>query len=244
MSESDWLACEDPGRMLSYLTNVGVGGASVADLGQRLISDRKLRLFGVACMRHVKRRRTDDEGLTVLDLAEQVADGQLTLNVARSRSADVLGLIGDHWCLWEDAAHLAREMVDSGEASECWPTEAALLRDIVGNPFRPARVTRACDDCGGAGWWPKYARECGSCAGTGRIADRRRCPWLTPTVLGLATAAYDERLSGGALDPVRLAVLSDALEEAGAEGELLSHLRSAGPHVRGCWALDLILGKE
>ena len=67
----------------------------------------------------------------------------------------------------------------------------------------------------------------------------------------------------GTLDPFRLAVLSDALEEAGCGNEwLLRHLRGEevvpsphmlktgfwqplrAPHVRGCWALDLILGKE
>ena len=38
-------------------------------------------------------------------------------------------------------------------------------------------------------------------------------------------------------------VLSDALEEVGASGDILAHLRSPGPHVRGCWAVDLVLGK-
>jgi hypothetical protein len=46
------------------------------------------------------------------------------------------------------------------------------------------------------------------------------------------------------LDPVRLAVLSDAVEEAGCTGAVLRHLRSPGPHVRGCWALDLMLAKD
>jgi hypothetical protein len=70
--------------------------------------------------------------------------------------------------------------------------------------------------------------------------------WLTPTVTRLAAVAYEERaLPSGELDPVRLAVLADALEDAGcADADILTHLRSAGPHVRGCWALDLILGKE
>jgi hypothetical protein len=65
----------------------------------------------------------------------------------------------------------------------------------------------------------------------------------TPTIVSLARAAYDERqLPSGELDPHRLAVLADALEEAGAPGELVAHLRSAGPHVRGCWVVDLTLG--
>jgi hypothetical protein len=69
--------------------------------------------------------------------------------------------------------------------------------------------------------------------------------WLTPTVLALAHAAYDHRiLPTGFIDPVRLGVLADALEEVGADSELLGHLRSPGPHVRGCWALDAILSKK
>jgi hypothetical protein len=64
----------------------------------------------------------------------------------------------------------------------------------------------------------------------------------TPTVIFLAQAAYDERhLPSGELDPHLLAVLADALEETGATSELLAHLRSPGPHVRGCWLLDLVL---
>jgi hypothetical protein len=62
----------------------------------------------------------------------------------------------------------------------------------------------------------------------------------------LARSAYVERiLPFYHLDNARLAVRSDALEaEGGGDAELLSHLRSPGPQVRGCWALDLILGKQ
>jgi hypothetical protein len=43
----------------------------------------------------------------------------------------------------------------------------------------------------------------------------------------------------------RLAVLADALEDAGCtDAEILSHCRSPGPHVRGCWVVDEILGKK
>jgi hypothetical protein len=65
----------------------------------------------------------------------------------------------------------------------------------------------------------------------------------TPTIVSMARAAYDERhLPSGELDPHRLVVLADALEEAGAPAELLEHLRSPGPHVRGCHVVDLCLG--
>jgi hypothetical protein len=70
--------------------------------------------------------------------------------------------------------------------------------------------------------------------------------WLTPDVLSLAQAAYEERtLPAGTLDPARLALLADALEDAGCgDADILSHLRGEGPHVRGCWAVDLCLGRE
>ena len=70
--------------------------------------------------------------------------------------------------------------------------------------------------------------------------------WQTPEVVALAQAAYDQReLPAGQLDPARLAVLADAVEEAGcADADPLGHLRGPGPHVRGCWAVDLLLGRE
>jgi hypothetical protein len=42
-----------------------------------------------------------------------------------------------------------------------------------------------------------------------------------------------------------LAILADALFDAGCDNEeLLTHCRADGPHVRGCWAVDLILGRQ
>jgi hypothetical protein len=61
-----------------------------------------------------------------------------------------------------------------------------------------------------------------------------------------AVACYQEReLPSGHLDVTRLAVLADALEDAGCDnGDILQHCRGDGPHVRGCWVVDLLLGKE
>jgi hypothetical protein len=66
--------------------------------------------------------------------------------------------------------------------------------------------------------------------------------WLTwngGTIPKLAQAIYDDR----AFD--HLPILADALEEAGCDNEeILAHCRGLGPHVRGCWPVDLLLGKE
>ena len=70
--------------------------------------------------------------------------------------------------------------------------------------------------------------------------------WRTPIVTALATAAYEDRvLPAGTLDPDRLAILADALEDAGCtDADILDHCRSGGPHVRGCWVVDLVLSKS
>src|SRR5205814_1604556 len=94
-------------------------------------------------------------------------------------------------------------------ASEPFARHADLLREILGNPFRPARVER-----------PRPGAVVGG-------------------VVGVARSIYEGRRFED------LPVLADALEEAGAaDAELVAHCRRPGGHVRGCWALDLILGKE
>jgi hypothetical protein len=95
------------------------------------------------------------------------------------------------------------------------PAQADLLRDLFGNPFRPVK------------------------------GDPALFAWNDGVIPKLARAAYDARhLPEGALDETRMAILADALEEAGCIHEkMLHHCRSRGPHVRGCWLIDLLLSK-
>jgi hypothetical protein len=62
--------------------------------------------------------------------------------------------------------------------------------------------------------------------------------WLTSTVVSLARQMYESR------DFSTMPILADALQDAGCDNaDILNHCRSDGPHVRGCWVVDLVLGK-
>jgi len=63
--------------------------------------------------------------------------------------------------------------------------------------------------------------------------------WRTDTAVALARQMYESRDFGA------MPILADALQEAGCDSDdILSHCRGPGPHVRGCWVVDLVLGKE
>jgi hypothetical protein len=228
MTESEWLACTDPKPMLDFLN-------WWAPFVWGRASDRKLRLFACACCRRVWHLAPHDDTRGAVEAAERFADGGgtaadlLRVHVSAAqvfydylregRQADREAARADcsaaATAAWT-AANLSGEWSLAAEVAggvNAGPARADLLRDIFGNPFRPATVLP---------------------------------PWQTPQAVGLAQATYDEReLPAGTLDPARLAVLADALEDAGCdEADLLGHLRGPGPHVRGCWAVDLILGKQ
>jgi hypothetical protein len=91
-----------------------------------------------------------------------------------------------------------------------------------------------------AAWQPAALRDLfGDLVRPALRVDPAWLAWNGRTAPRLAEAVYDER----AFD--RLPILGDALEDAGcADPELLAHCRGPGPHVRGCWVIDLLLGKE
>ena len=94
--------------------------------------------------------------------------------------------------------------------------QTILLRNIIGNPFHPPPLID-----------PSVLESQGG------------------TIPRLTQEAYEHRLlPSGHLDPQRLAVLADALEDVGADAELVAHLRGPGPHVRGCHVVDLLTGRK
>ena len=276
MTETEWLASDDPAAMLVWAQS------EPKQFGAWVVGHRKLRLFTCACVRgRISRvRAVDDRTIRAVETGERYADGAATSKERglAFNAADNLYHPQRTWayaCLRADPEEGAFEIVNMMHdfEGEIPAAQAAVLRDLVGNPFRPVRWS-SCDHCHGTGWRTKIDRD-----NPGGSVSRpcRKCG-PNPTVLSLATAAYEDRLPDGALDPVRLMVLADAMEEAGCEegGGLLAHLRGQCPvckgagscaredagvyywpcemcdatgrvktaHYRGCHVLDLILGRE
>jgi hypothetical protein len=224
MTEAEWLVCTEPQQILEYL--------------RRKVRSRKARLFACACCRRAWRCLQHSTGQHAVEVGERFADGQ-----AKAVES-------------EEAARAVRLLCGPGVGAD------------ISTPYHVARGSRfTFVDAGIAAQHAVFAvtgvRTRGDdpgAEGAERAAQARllRCIFgnpfrpvslapedRTPTIVSLARTAYDERqLPSGELDLHRLAILADALEEAGAGGELAEHLRSPGPHVRGCFVVDLLLGKE
>jgi hypothetical protein len=205
MTEAEWLACEDPLPMLQFLATQE--------------SDRKRRLFLVACCRRVTDIMTDG-GRGAVDAAEAFADGEIgvfDLLLARR----TVGRPKGEKRYYAAAAARAASLPPSNDSSihgAAWAVNAAakkrveravqagLLRDVFGNPFRPVVLDPS---------------------------------WRTVAVVDLARGIYEER----AFD--RMPILGDALEDAGCDSaDVIAHCRDEkATHVRGCWVVDLVLGK-
>jgi hypothetical protein len=233
MNELAWLTCQEPQTMLEFLRDSGKA------------SDRKFRLFQVACCRRIWHLLPDDSCRAAVFTAEQFADGHASdrqRRTAQKRAAP----FGDADDL--TAIH-ARYAVFKVNKKRCWEAPPFFgVAGVIGYATIPS------DEQGSTAY--RFAYRAEKKAETnllrcifGRLPFRRPLPltpWVDRTVTLLAQAAYEERdLPSGHLDRDRLAVLSDALEEIGCtDAELLGHLRGPEPHVRGCWAVDRLLNRE
>ena len=234
---------------------------------------------------------TDPRSRNAVEVAERFADGEATraeLAIAGNGAGDAphrrVGMFWTPentptrlaaWASWSDADVAARTVTGPQWGQKAIPptTQAALLRCVVGNPWRPVESP-----------WVDVPVK-------GYRLPQCRVPWLLgdsgKNVLAVAHSIYEERRWQDC------PILADALEDAGcsteipseereevmpyvrriqpwhsaatgripdrhqvtaADGQaqsigrvpnpLLAHLRGGGPHCRGCWAVDLVLGKE
>jgi hypothetical protein len=244
VTEAEWLACRTPKSMLDWL---------VERSGEERLHSytRKLRLWACACVRRCWELLGDESGRKAVVVAERFADGladEQELDAARATVEAAVQTMPagppGHWAryysretpaslvsrgmhpeaMWAagEAGNLAGyyagnpdvpHPVAAPEATAARFTEAAahcaLLREVIGNPFRPVRPN------------PSWLS------------------WNDGVAVKLARVIYEERRFAD------LPILADALEDAGCtDADILGHCRSGGEHVRGCWVVDLLLGKE
>ena len=229
MSASEWETSTDLRRMLWHLRDS--------------LTERQALLFGCACCRRIWPWLVDPRSREAVEIIEgwvddpqgerrredafALADAAMepVLKRAHAEGHDVFHPTVDaSWAARALTFFRAPQQVAWQTASKCASTiaettdeehqealkkqelawHADLLREVVGDPFRPNQVDLS---------------------------------WVTPVIIAQGRSIYAERAFE------RLPALADALAEAGCDcPAILEHCRKGRPHVRGCWALELILG--
>jgi hypothetical protein len=267
MTEAEWLRCDDPTPMLEFLRDSGRANERRC----RLLACACVRrgvwpfLLDERCRKAVEAREGFEYGLVSADglkgcqlegwraLKDAVDAKSPAVNAARAAAEAAgqpypsvvmrLAVAEDQGLWWRETDRMwaheterwldrvlefaAKAAVQPGDgvadplSQAAWEDvradQCALLRCLLGNPFRLLQPFAP-----------------------GLLI------WQEGIVVKLAQVAYDDRrLPDGTLDQTRLAVLADALEDAGCpDADLLSHLRGPGPHVRGCAVIDALLDKS
>jgi hypothetical protein len=253
MTEEQWLNGNDQTPMLEFLRGKA--------------SDRKLRLFACACCRRIGHVLSDERCRTAakaVEVAESFADGMTSaasLAAAREAAQSVFTThFGTLWLAWggEAAAMAAAADIRVKRTRHGCRYEGGGLGEAAAAAAKAAAGYAA--DGPHAEGLPKAIVE--STYEAVRTSERQQqarllhcvfgnpfrpspslpsatLAWNDGTVRRLAQAIYEDR----AFD--RMPILADALEDAGCtEPYILDHCRQPEEHVRGCWVVDLILGKD
>jgi hypothetical protein len=212
-------------------------------------ADRKLRLFSVACCRRIAASVAGTPFVRLMDVTEAFADGLASeaevswhLRQARASQPDcprddatlaILDAAGsldaDRWRLhrsrgwYEDEDNQPYPLWIVGEVQSAQEDRANDYTDRVRDEEALVQVRLLHDIFG-----PLPFRDI-------PVSPS----WLTADVRLLAQGIYDAKAFG------RMPILADALQDAGCDNdEILSHCRAADwEHVRGCWVIDLLLGR-
>jgi hypothetical protein len=188
------------------------------------VSSRRCRLLACACVRKVWWNPNGFGCQLAVDTAERMCDGPVP----------------------EDERNAAVATIRSGEAeaSNAWSYLVAAAAATL-HPSGIDAADLALDNLDSFSWELFDRSSHGECVALVRdIFGNPFRPtfdptWQTSTSLALARLIYDSR------DFSAMPILADALQDAGCNNaEVLDHCREPGSHVRGCWVIDLILGKE
>jgi hypothetical protein len=212
VTEDEWTTSEDPDLLLEAAKSL------------KWLPARKARLFSAGCFRLVWDKITADDIRLAVEMSDARADKKISQQelerhrypmtkaseFVRSWLAVAIQSLATSNLNPGHVAHQVRAATEnsvygfSRRGVPCQP-QADLVREVVGNPFRPVTFDQQ---------------------------------WRTSDTVGLAQAIYDDKAFE------RMPILADALMDAGCEEEqIIGHCRGVGPHVRGCWVVDLVLAK-
>jgi hypothetical protein len=244
-------------RSLSGTPSELPGGHPMEDWLRRWGSPRKWQLFACACVRQAGGRLTKN-GRQALELAERYADGEAVeaqLEALARRPGPPRWNKGGK--VWQEVQ--AAQGADDAEAPHGVTVDYRKL-GAASATLELCQIRRGPLDLSFAQWIGGCTAVAvtedgdidmgiltdlslllhdifGVAAWSGAIDVGQLAPG-GGTVAALARGIYHERAFG------KVPLLADALEEAGCvETAVLDHCRKAGPHVRGCWVVDLLLGK-
>ena len=224
MTEQEWLSENDPQRLLKFLKE---------NAGQR-----KLRLFAVACSRRVFHFLYEVD-MKRVEVAERFADGlcsEADLSIAWDVEEKFTGYnirnIPIAWINKDYAEAAAGDTADPNAYEAAWSTSTMARRAV-----NPAEDNHRNPIVG-----PEHHAQAELLrdifGNPFRPIDAERV-WQTRTIKAIAQTIYSERQFED------MPILADALEEAGCNNEvILDHCRKKQEHSRGCWLLDLLLGKK
>ncbi len=240
MTESQWLTTSS-------------APVQMAKVATRQASSRKLQLLGCAFLRLVEDESFDEGLLAAIAAAEGYACGEVddktfhaaerVVELSRRAIAERPDGMREGHAVDAVASLFGTNLRRGLPATLAWvrliarfsdilgetlgryrvirARQCDLFREILGNPFRPWQVV--------AEWLDPAAR----------IAPDGATIRVTDTAKSLAETIDLERVYD------RLPILADALEDAGwTDPALLTHCRHGTGHVRGCWAVDLVLGRK
>lgn len=228
MKQTEWLECRELDVMLDYLR--------VLDFLRVPVFDRKMRLFQIACCRRVWDALPTDAYREAVLVAERYADGQAS-EKERIEARKRLGEVGAYASRLEFSASysvfytLEESAILQGPILGCTSVAGLVAEDAAGGNMD--------------------AHQKGSEAEEAAEIALLRCifgipfkdtvlnsTWKTSDVIVLAKQMYEAREFSA------MPILADALQDAGCDNtDILDHCRGPGPHVRGCWVVDLVLGK-
>lgn len=208
------------------------------------LTERKVQLFEVACARRVIHLLPGNLCSRTIDLAEAAADEQ-NGTVAGSK-LEIYSEISAELDEYPPPDFLPRPPLDplTSDALElaatlAWPDPlASRVRNMVGSwPAHVVRITAG--DSESQKEVETQIQLLHEIFGNPFRPIPFSADWRTDTAAAIAKQMYESRDFGS------MPTLAAALQNGGCDSDdVLNHCRSCSPHVRGCWVIDLVLGKK